>query len=114
MKLFVVAVAMFSVAAWAQVPVVESTPTRKAVSKPHHRLSVKRSQKILARAAVKPGSMDDNDSGSDDFDIYVGYRKPEVVKKPVSPEPDELSDYIQIRLLVARLRALQKYQETWS
>ena len=114
MKLFVVAVAMFSVAAWAQVPVAEPTPTRTAVAKSHHRLPVKRSQKVLARAAVKPGDMDDNDSGSDDFDIYVGYRKPEVVNKPVSPEPDELSDYIQIRLLVARLRALQKYQATWS
>lgn len=112
MKLFVVAVAMFSVAAWAQVPVAVPTPTRIAVAKSQHRLPVKRSQKILARAAVKPGDMDD--SVVDDFDIYVGYRRPQVINEPSLLEPDELSDYVQIRLLVARLRALQKYQTTWS
>jgi hypothetical protein len=50
----------------------------------------------------------------DEFDIYVGYRKPKVVDGSVLPDTDELSDYIQIRLLVARLRALQKYQATQS
>jgi hypothetical protein len=67
----------------------------------------------LVRTAIKPGEIDDTDTDSDDMDIYIGYRRPEIVDSPVHSDPD-LSDHVRTRLLIARLRAMKKYQETWS
>ncbi len=98
-----------SFSAQAEVPVASQ---RTTATKPHSRLPVKRSQKVLIRAAVAPGDMDDTDTDSDDLDIYVGYRRPEL-DKPSRPQTDdpELSDYVQLRLLIARTRALKKFAE---
>jgi hypothetical protein len=37
--------------------------------------------------------------------FHVGYRRPEPVEEP------ELSDQIKLRLLIARLRALERYEQ---
>ena len=42
--------------------------------------------------------------------FHVGYRRPEL--EPV--EESELSDEIRLRLLIARIRAMQRYQEVWG
>jgi len=111
---FIIAVliCLFSFAAQAEVPVASQ---RTTVTKPHSRLPVKRSQKILIRAAVAPGDIDDTDTDSDGMDIYIGYRRPELSEPIQLPSDDpDLSDYVQLRLLIARTRALKKFAEVQS
>jgi len=49
----------------------------------------------------------------DDEDLYTVWRRPWVPKfQPrLDKDDEELSDYVKTRLLIARVRALQKYQE---
>jgi hypothetical protein len=54
---------------------------------------------------------DDNDD--DDLfnnDIFVGYRRPKITQEPVQVDED-LSDYVTTRLLIARLRAMEKFSQ---
>jgi hypothetical protein len=58
---------------------------------------------------------DDNDDapGPEELDLQVSYRRPEVVDVPDRrPHEDdvELSDYVRIRLAVARARAVQAHR----
>ena len=49
-----------------------------------------------------------------DLDIYVGYRRPEIIKYYFIDDDSELSDYVKTRLLLARFLALKKCQEIWG
>ena len=45
--------------------------------------------------------------------MYVGYRRPELVKDPYDTKDDEeLSEHVQWRLFLARQMAMMKYKET--
>jgi len=61
---------------------------------------------------------DDNDDapGPDELDLQVLYRRPEVVPVPERKAQDdlELSDYVKIRLAVARARAVQAHRARFS
>jgi hypothetical protein len=60
---------------------------------------------------------DDELPGPNELDLHRAWRRPELVKNnPIDSDnqDDEISDYIKTRLLIARVRALQKYQETWG
>jgi hypothetical protein len=46
----------------------------------------------------------------DDEALYVGRRRPEMVHDL----DHELSDYVQTRLLLARMLAMKKYHEKWG
>jgi hypothetical protein len=48
-----------------------------------------------------------------DDDIYIGYKRPELVKIQKS-DFDDLSDYVKFRLWLARQLALKKYNEKWA
>lgn len=103
----VLALALFSLSSSAESLYVHDT----GATKPRARLFVKRTQKVLLPAV--PGEMDDNNSGgSDDIDVYIGYRRPEIVNTP--GEDLDLSDYVKTRLLIARTRALKRYLEIQS
>lgn len=85
-------------------------------------LSPTRTKSVLARAVPKAQRRllvtndltdgDDGPPGSDELDLQTPYRRPELVKD-IDTDTD-LSDYVRTRLLVARLRALKKYQEVWA
>ena len=57
----------------------------------------------------------DNDDDNEDYtqDVQVGYRRPNIVQDTqdqlIDDEP--LSDYVVVRLAVARARALARYRE---
>jgi hypothetical protein len=53
---------------------------------------------------------------TDDEDLYTIWRRQWVPKfKPdFDQDNEELSDYVKTRLLIARVRALQKYHEKWA
>ena len=57
---------------------------------------------------------DENDDlpGPDELDLHVFYRRP-TINKSIQFD-NELSDYVAVRLAVARAKALQKYNEKWS
>ena len=56
---------------------------------------------------------DENDDppGSDELDLHVTYRRPEFVNVPHdNSDNEELSNYVQVRLAVARARAMAMYR----
>lgn len=80
--------------------VVKKTIPRKPKllrSNPHHKV-------LLVMTDEDPNEIDDGE-------LAPFYRRPKLI-----PEHDsnELSDFAQTRLLIARARALAKYRETWS
>ena len=55
---------------------------------------------------------DPYDAPDDEYLCASTVRKPKVADpKPVDADNDELSDYVKIRLMVARARAMQRYRE---
>ena len=58
---------------------------------------------------------DDNDdpAGPDELDVQSPYRRPRLVENPNSDQ-DDVSDQVKTRLLIARVRALEKYREVWA
>lgn len=64
---------------------------------------------------------DDDAPGSDELDLQVAFSRPRVYEqdrdhfpKPDTLDDEPLSDYVQIRLLVARAKALQAYSKKYS
>lgn len=69
------------------------------------------------RKFVVTNNLTDEDSdlpGPDELDLQTAFRRPRIVDNISAPEDVELSDYISVRLMVARARALQKYNEKWA
>lgn len=60
---------------------------------------------------------DENDDlpGPSELDLHVFYARPKLVnkEKSITEEPDELSDYVTVRLAVARAKALEAYRNKW-
>ena len=57
-----------------------------------------------------------NDDDDDDFDgdeLAPFYRRAKVTPQQSKTDDADVSDYVKTRLLIARARALQKYQEKW-
>lgn len=72
-------------------------------------------QRQLNLLRSDPSELDDSDDDdSDEFpDLQIAYRRPTLVSIECidSPDvPDNLSDYIVVRLAVARAKALSKYR----
>lgn len=77
--------------------------------------ALKRLQKQLAQVQNPSQMNDEDDDGYDDnTDIYVSYRRPELVDDTNSQDDTELSPYVTIRLALARAKALARYREIWS
>lgn len=56
-------------------------------------------------------TLDDTDNGVDDVDLQVGFRRQEIADQFEDLDQDDLSDYITVRLAVARARAMERYHE---
>jgi hypothetical protein len=58
---------------------------------------------------------DDDDDGPEELDCHRGYSRPKVYKvdTKVTDLDEPLSDYVTVRLAVARAKAMQKYRETY-
>jgi len=94
--------------AWSAQTVTQSGRVRVVIAKQKPKLYLAKSQRILL-------VLDDDDTDYYDElpDIQVGYRRPELVDQTAQVHND-ISDEINIRLLLARKKALEKYQETWG
>lgn len=56
--------------------------------------------------------LDDNDdpAGSDELDLHVAYRRPALVNDSTD-ESTDVSDYVSVRLAVARAKAMQAFRQ---
>ena len=72
---------------------------------------LRKTQKPLHR---QPNNLDDDDFVINDEVTFGRNRKSLEFGKVVHEADEELSDYAKTRLLIARMRALQKHQEKWG
>lgn len=86
------------------------TPTKNVLA----RVVPKNKRQVLA-----PSLLDIEDSnesqGTEAIDLHVGYRRPEVITVPEesNKEDPEFSDYVIVRLAVARARAMNAYRQKY-
>ena len=71
-------------------------------------------QKLLSLQRSNPDEIDDGDGGYDDTDLHVAYRRPTLIPcddKCHNHDEDELSDYVIVRLAMARAKAMKLYKK---
>ena len=91
--------------------VLSQLPLSKT-KKPQLKLSQQRPQ--LSNTIIDE---DDDDGGPEELDYHRAYSRPKVykVEQQVTDFDDEpLSDYVTVRLAVARAKAMQKYREIYK
>lgn len=71
-----------------------------------------RSQLSQLRSNI--GDFDDTNELVLDTDLYVGYRRPELVRNKFFDNDEDLSEYISWKLFLVRQLALMKYKEKWG
>ena len=83
---------------------------RVVVTKPRQRIHLARVQQPVIRSSVDD---DDTDYYDETPEFQIGYRRPELVNQTAAVH-DDLSNEVKLRLLLARKRALQAYQQNWG
>ena len=76
--------------------------------------AVPRAQRRLLVSNYISDDEDDDPPGPDELDVQVLYRRPRVADAPKAHQDDSVSDYVGIRLAVARAKALQKFNQKYS
>ena len=96
--------------AWSAQTVTQSGRVRVIITKTKPKLYLAKSRRPIRLL------LDDQDDDyyDDLLDVQVGYRRPELVNTKGQVVDNELSDEIKLRLVLARLKALKKHQETWG
>lgn len=83
---------------------------RVTIKKPRARIHLARVQQPVIRLAVND---DDTDYYDEPPDLQVGYRRPELFDQTADIH-DDISDEIKIRLLLARIKAVNAYNNKWA
>ena len=96
--------------AWVAQTATPGGRVRVTITKIKPKLHLVRSQQSIARLLVNG---QDDDYYDDLPDIQVGYRRPELFDQSAEVH-HTISDEIKLRLILARKKALEKYQETWG
>ena len=107
MKHFLIIVAIVSVTAWAQVPVHVSTDHSARPRVPRVKLLRSNPHRFTA---IRLQGTNPYDAPDDEFLCSSSARRPKVAP-PTDSIDDELSAYVQVRLAVARARAMARYRE---
>ena len=114
MKRFLIIAALVSTTAWAQVPVHVSADHVVRLHQPRvPRIKLLRSNPHRFTAIRFQGT-DPYDAPDDDYICGGSARRPKVTPPQVDESDEELSDYVQVRLAVARARAMSRYRELHS
>ena len=75
----------------------------------------KHQRKFIALNNDLSDPTDDDVPGPDELDVQVSYRRPKIHEKKHDLADDEpLSEYVQVRLLVARAKAMKRYHELYG
>ena len=107
MRHFLIIAALVSTTAWAQVPVHVSTDHSARPRVPKAKLLRSNPHRFTA---IRLQGTNPYDAPDDEFLCSSTSRRPKVVS-PTDPSDDELSEYVQVRLAVARARAMARYRE---
>lgn len=83
---------------------------RVTIKKPRQRIHLAKTHQPTARLVLNE---DDTDYYDEAPEFQVGYRRPELVNQTAEVH-DDLSDEIKLRLVLARKRALEAYQQNWG
>jgi hypothetical protein len=65
-------------------------------------------RKFLATNVLHVDLEDDDPAGPNELDLHTAYRRPKVVEQPA--DDVDVSDYVRVRLAVARARAMAAYR----
>ena len=77
--------------------------------------AVPRSHKRLLITSNLIDDENDDPPGPDELDLQISYRRPDLVDVPYNNSDDEeLSNYVQVRLAVARARAMSVYRSKFT
>jgi hypothetical protein len=95
---------------WVAPTVTADGRVRVIITKTKTKRHLPKTQRPIVRLAVNDN---DDDYYSEMLEFQVGYRRPELVDQTAEVN-DDISDEIKIRLVLARKKALKKYQETWG
>ena len=110
MKQILIIMALVSTTAWAHVPVAQPDHTVSRAHLPR----VPRGKLLRSNphrfTAIRLQGTDPYDAPDDDYICSSTARRPKVVAPPTDQPDDELSDYVQVRLAVARARAMARYR----
>jgi hypothetical protein len=105
---------LIAVSVFAVEPASASTTTTHTVTKAHLP-RVPRAKLLRSNphrfTAIRLQGTNPYDAPDDDFLCASSARKPKVVNPDPVDDDEELSDYVTVRLAVARARAMQKYRE---
>jgi hypothetical protein len=74
------------------------------------KLHLPRKQKPLSNLRLEDT---DDDYYDERPEFHVGYRRPELLNCTAKVH-DDLSDEIKLRLVLARMKALERYHEKWG
>ena len=111
MKHFLIIAAMMASTAWAQVPVHVSAdhPVRAHLPRvPKVKLLRSNPHRFTA---IRFQGTDPYDAPDDDYICGGSVRRPKVAPAQADDLDEELSDYVTVRLAVARARAMARYRE---
>ena len=108
MRHFLIIAVMMATGAWAHVSVAATNQSR---AHPPRVLKAKLLRSNPHRfAAIRLQGTNPYDAPDDEFLCSSTSRRPKVAP-PSDPPDDELSKYVQVRLAVARARAMARYRE---
>ena len=111
MKYFLIIASIVSLSALAQVPVHVSADHVVRAHQPRvPRIKLLRSNPHRF-TTIRFHGTDPYDAPDDDYICGGSARRPKVAPPQVDESDEELSDYVQVRLAVARARAMQKYRQ---
>lgn len=95
---------------WPAPTVTPVGRVRVIITKNKSKLHLPKIQRPIIQLVLED---DDTDYYDESPDIQVGYRRPELVDQ-VAEVHDDLSDEIKLRLVLARIKALEKYHKKWG
>jgi hypothetical protein len=110
MKQILIIAAIMATTAWAQGPIHASTDHSVRAHQPRvPRIKLLRSNPHRFTAIRLQGT-NPYDAPDDDYICSGSTRRPKLAP-PTDSADDELSEYVQVRLAVARARAMARYRE---
>ena len=97
---------------WVALTATTGDRVRVTITKQKPKLRLAKTQRPLVQL-IRLSADDDTDYYNELPDLQVGYRRPELLDQSVDIH-DDISDEIKIRLLLARMRALEAYNKKWA
>lgn len=97
---------------WSAQLVTAGVQGRVIITKYKPKLHLTKSQRPVIHM-IRLSADDDTDYYAELPDLQVGYRRPELIDQTADVH-DDVPDEIKIRLVLARMRALEAYHQNWS